>query len=167
MKIPKEVLVLDWASMATISTRDGIETYPFSNVFSVSDGKNITLSSGIPYLYLTPLEMSVHDLNRDNRASLSMSLAQKHYCVDDKLDPEDPRCAHIILTGRVVAVEEGTEEERFAKESLFARHPVMAGWPKDHGFYFAKLDIKTVILLAWFGGVNDVPVEDYYEATPY
>ena len=33
-----------------------------------------------------------------------MSLAQGHYCVRKHLDPEDPRCAHIILTGKIVEV---------------------------------------------------------------
>ena len=52
----------DWASMATLSTRDPIAGYPFASVFSVSDGSDVKESSGIPYLYMTPLDMSVKDL---------------------------------------------------------------------------------------------------------
>ena len=48
--------------MATISSRPEIESYPFSNVFSVSDGATTATSSGVPYFYLSVLEMSVHDL---------------------------------------------------------------------------------------------------------
>ena len=48
--------------MATISTRSATLGFPFANVFSVSDGSNVKDSSGIPYMYLTPLELSVHDL---------------------------------------------------------------------------------------------------------
>ena len=33
-----------------------------------------------------------------------MTLAQSDYCVNNKFDPEDPRCAHIILTGNFVQV---------------------------------------------------------------
>ena len=40
----------------------------------------------------------------------------------------------------------------------------MAYWPEDHGFYFAKLNVEHVILLAGFGGVVPVPVEDYFAA---
>ncbi len=41
-------------------------------------------------------------LKKDNRASLTMTLAQNEYCRQKALDPEDPRCAHVILTGRIV-----------------------------------------------------------------
>lgn len=47
--------------MATISTRSPVKGYPFANVFSVSDG-TVNNSSGIPYMYMTPLDMSVNDL---------------------------------------------------------------------------------------------------------
>ncbi len=53
---------LDWASLATISSRPEIASFPFANVFSVSDGQNVKTSTGIPYFYLSKMEMSVHDL---------------------------------------------------------------------------------------------------------
>jgi hypothetical protein len=40
----------------------------------------------------------------DSRASLTMSLAQGNYCRAKSYDPEDPRCAHVILTGSIVEV---------------------------------------------------------------
>ena len=52
---------LDWTSVASISTRKEIAGYPFSNVFSVSDGATLKEASGIPYFYLSRLEMTVHD----------------------------------------------------------------------------------------------------------
>ena len=33
-----------------------------------------------------------------------MSLAQGSYCKQKNLDPEDPRCAHLILSGRFMPV---------------------------------------------------------------
>lgn len=51
----------DWASMATISTHKPVVGQPFSNVFSVSDGPQGS-SSGVPYMYLTRMEISVKDL---------------------------------------------------------------------------------------------------------
>lgn len=51
----------DWASMATISTHKPVVGQPFANVFSVSDGAPGT-SSGVPYMYLTRMEISVQDL---------------------------------------------------------------------------------------------------------
>lgn len=51
----------DWASVATISTHQPVVGQPFSNVFSVSDGP-LSSGSGVPYLYLTRMEISVQDL---------------------------------------------------------------------------------------------------------
>ena len=38
-------------------------------------------------------------------------------------------------------------------------------YPKDHRFYFAKMNIDNVILLAAFGGATHVNVDDYFNAT--
>ena len=35
---------------------------------------------------------------------MSVSLAQGEYCDSNNLDPEDPRCAHVIFTGRMQVV---------------------------------------------------------------
>lgn len=51
----------DWASMATISTHKPVVGQPFSNVFSVSDGP-VGSGTGVPYFYLTRMEISVQDL---------------------------------------------------------------------------------------------------------
>ena len=37
----------------------------------------------------------------------------------------------------------------------------------DHGFYFTKLDIETIFVLDWFGGIETVSLEEYYNASPY
>ena len=52
----------------------------------------------------------------------------------------------------------------FAKKALFSRHPVMPDWPKNHGWFFAKLNITNVIVLDFFGGAITVPLEDYFNA---
>jgi len=155
----------DWLSMATISTRAALTGTPFVNVFSFSDGPK-GKSSGIPYFYLTGLDMSTKDLQKNNQASVTISLNQGDYCSKHKLDAEDPRCAHVILAGQVVRVTPNTTEEKFAEEALFTRHPVMPDWPDSHGFFFAKLNITNVILLDFFGGAIDVSLEEYYSTLP-
>ena len=65
----------DWAAMATTSVREPIVGFPFANVFSVSDGP-VDSSSGVPYFYISPWEISAQDLEEDNKASITMSLAQ-------------------------------------------------------------------------------------------
>ena len=166
----------DWGAMATIAIRDPIVGFPFANVFSLSDGPT-NESSGVPYIYATPWEISFHDLRADPRASITMSLAevvsspipsnppQGTYCREHQLDPEDPRCAHIILTGTILAVAEDSEEREFAEHALFSRHPAMLDWPKDHGWFIAKLNISNILLLDYFGGAVTIPVEEYFTAT--
>jgi len=154
----------NWTSVASISTRKEIAGYPFSNVFSVSDGANLKEASGIPYFYLSRLEMTVQDWQKNNQASMSVSLAQGEYCDANNLDPEDPRCAHVIFTGRVQVVKANSTEEAFARNALFKRHPEMSSWPDDHGWFFAKMNMTSIIVLDYFGGVKPVAVKDYFNA---
>ncbi len=151
--------------MATVSTRGATKGYPFSNPFDISDGATPDVSTGIPYMYFTDMEMSVIDLKEDNRLSLSVTLDQGDYCQQQGIDAQDPPCGRVILTGSSIALETGSVEYQFAKESLFARHPGMAYWPEGHGFYFAKMNVEHVTLLAGFGGANEVSVQDYFEAS--
>ncbi len=37
----------------------------------------------------------------------------------------------------------------------------------DHAWFFAKLEITSILVLDYFGGAKDVPVKQYFEATPY
>jgi len=155
----------DWAAMATIAARDPIVGFPFANVFSVSDGP-LDNSTGVPYIYISPWEISAQDLTHNNKASLTMSLAQGNYCAKNDYDPEDPRCAHVILTGEFIKLDPESEEEKFAQEALFSRHPVMDDWPEGHHWFFAKIDIKNILILDYFGGAVTVPVADYFNAKP-
>jgi len=152
----------DWLALATESTLDNnLQGTPFASVFSFADGP-MEYSTGIPYFYLTNMDMSTQDLLVNAKTSATISLAQGTYCADNGLDQEDPRCAHVILAGEMVPLETNSLEEDFAKQALYARHPAMAEWPTDHGWYFAKLELSNVILLDFFGGAIDVPLEDYY-----
>ena len=147
--------------MATLAAREPIVDFPFANVFSISDGP-VGDSTGVPYIYLTPMELSAIDLSHNNKASLTMSMAQGEYCKENNYDQQDPRCAHLILTGVIVKVEAESKEGVQAKEALFSRHPNMDSWPEDHDWFFCKLDIQNILLLNYFGGAITVPVEDYF-----
>ncbi|ODM93209.1 Protein CREG1 [Orchesella cincta] len=152
-----------WSSLATISTMPAVRGYPFVNLVSLSDGPNNN-STGIPYFYMTSLDMSSVDLESDNRASLMMTLAQTDFCEKHKYDPEDPRCAHVILSGRIVQVT-NKAELAFASNAMFSQHPEMKDWPKDHGWFFAKLELTNVVVLDYFGGAVTVKLDDYFKQT--
>jgi len=155
----------DWAALATIATREPIIGFPFANVLSISDGP-VDNSTGVPYIYISPWEISARDLAQNNKASLTMSLAQSGYCAKMNYDPEDPRCAHVILTGEFIKLKPESEEEAFARNALFTRHPIMPDWPAGHHWFFAKIDIQNILILDWFGGAVTVPVQEYFDAKP-
>lgn len=154
----------DWGHLSTISTQDKIKGFPFGNVFSVSDGP-LDNSTGVIYFYVTAMDNSVADLKRNPSASLTFSEAEGEYCRQMIYDPEDPRCARLTLTGKMVDV--GPEEQQFAKEAMFSRHPLMGKWPVGHNWFFMKLELVQIWLQNWFGGVSRIPVEDYFRATPF
>lgn len=52
---------VDWVSIATISTQKNITGYPFVSLKSLSDGPTSN-STGVPYLYMTSMDVSGHDL---------------------------------------------------------------------------------------------------------
>lgn len=156
----------DWGALATLSAQEPpLRGQPFSNVFSISDGPAKAPGSGVPYMYLTALDVSVRDLQVNANASLTMSLAQTSYCKNKGYDPQSPLCAHVIFSGIVEKVPNGTEADS-AKTALFSRHPEMALWPSDHNWYFAKLNITNIWVLDYFGGIKTVTPEDYFHATP-
>lgn len=150
----------DWTSVATISSRKNIETYPFVNVVSFSDGP-LGNGSGIPYLFLTPLDSTAQDLSKDHRATLLMTLSQGDYCKNQDWDPMDPRCARILLSGKIKPLRNGSAELEIAKQAVFGRHPKLIGMPSDHRFFLAKLKIESIAVLDTFGGPKYVSVKDY------
>lgn len=150
----------DWTSVGTISTRKEISTFPTVNLASVSDGP-LGNGSGVPYLYLTPLDFTAQDLAKDNRATLLMTLAQGSYCRDKIWDPMDPRCARVMLTGKIKPIKADSPELEVAKNAMFERHPSLEHMPADHHFYFAKLKMVSIVVLDTFGGPKYVNVKDY------
>ncbi|XP_010565949.1 PREDICTED: protein CREG1, partial [Haliaeetus leucocephalus] len=155
----------DWGALATLSAQEGLRGRPFANIFSLSDGPPGPFSgSGVPYLYLTDMEISVQDLEINSNASLTVSLAQTPYCKKHRYDPQNPLCAHIIFCGSIVKVNDS--EAGLAKKALFSRHPEMESWPKDHNWFFAKFNITNIWVLDYFGGLKIVTPEEYYSVKP-
>lgn len=150
----------DWVSVATISTRKEIESFPTVNLVSFSDGP-LGNGSGIPYLYLTPLDFTAQDLAKDHRATLMMTLAQGDFCKGKQYDPMDPRCARILLSGKIKALKNESQEHEIAKKAVFTRHPKLVNMPANHHFFFAKLKILNIAVLDTFGGPKYVPIKDY------
>lgn len=154
----------DWCVMAYKSQHPMTSEFPMGTILSVSDGP-LGNGKGTPYVYVSEVEEAVQDTHNDSRCSLTVTLAQGDYCKQKKLDPQYPTCAQVTLIGRIDKVKNGTAEEMFAKEALFSRHPSMLSWPKDHNFFFMKLNIERIVLVDYFGGPIYVNVDEYYDVT--
>jgi len=160
------VHVYDWGSLATISSQNKIAGLPYANIFSIADGVVGNVSGGIPYFFMTPMDVSAQDLVKNPSATLVVSEAQGGYCKQSHLDPESPVCARVIITGHIEKLSGGEEMLR-ARHYLFTRHPSMATWPSTHKWFFSKLNIKHIQLLDYYGGISNVPLKDYYETKLY
>lgn len=151
-----------WTAVATISSHKETDKYPFVNLKSVSDGP-VGNGSGIPYFYITPLDFTGQDLIKDSRATIMMTLAQEHHCVNKNWDLMDPRCPRVLLTGKIKAIRENSPDEMaIAKAAIFGRHPKLENLPAHHRFFFAKLKISTIAVLDDFGGPKYVTLRDYF-----
>ncbi|XP_031406322.1 protein CREG1 isoform X1 [Punica granatum] len=145
-----------WGVLNTISSELG--GAPFGNVVSFSDGSP-NEGRGIPYFYLTALDPTAKNALKDGRASLTVSEYPLGTC--GKIDPENPTCAKLTLTGKLKIVEEKSDEAQYAKSALFTKHPEMKTWPKSHKFQFFKLEIENIFLIDWFGGPKPLTPEQY------
>ncbi|KAK3227519.1 hypothetical protein Dsin_007381 [Dipteronia sinensis] len=145
-----------WGVLNTISSDLG--GAPFGNVVSFGDGLP-NKGSGIPYFYLSDLDPTARYAMKDHRSSLAISEYPIGTC--GKKDPENPTCAKITLTGKLVLVDNNSKEVEFAQSALFTKHPEMKEWPKDHNFKIFKLEIEDIFLINWFGGPKPLTVDQY------
>ena len=65
---------------------------------------------------ITHIKNAAIDLENDNRTSVMFSLAQSDYCAQNGLDPQDPLCARLVLSGEFAPVD--PEEEEFAQTAV-------------------------------------------------
>ncbi|XP_053168981.1 protein CREG2 isoform X1 [Hemicordylus capensis] len=152
-----------WGFLATKSTQDKIQEAPFGNCLSISDGPTDN-STGIPFFYMTPKDNTVADLMKNSIASLTLPEVEGDFCRKTIVDPDDPRCARLILTGEMVTVP--PEEIEFAKQALFSRHPVMRKWPRSYEWFFMKMNIEHILLQNWYGAITTIASEEYFKAVP-
>ncbi|GAB4854817.1 hypothetical protein Ancab_023401 [Ancistrocladus abbreviatus] len=147
-----------WRVLNTISSDLG--GAPFGKVTSFSDGHPGD-GYGVPYFYLTPLDPIAKNALKDSRSSLAIS--ELPLGTSGEIDPENPTCGKMTLTGKLKKLESGSGEAELGRKYLFSKHPEMKDWPKDgyHGFQVFKLDIEDIYLLNWYGPAPKVPVEEY------
>jgi hypothetical protein len=139
---------------------------------SVADGVG-TNSTGIPVLYIPSPDPLAINLGKANRATLSFSeaalperLSSKGIC--GGMDPEDPTCAQITLSGRLRALSKPSEITQ-AEINLGQRHP-LAPWLAQGGAHtggkYYSMNIDRIMFLDFYGGPAELTVADYLAASP-
>merc|ERR1719265_20030 len=149
---------VSWGVIATTNVR--LNGTAFGNPISLSDA----LNDGHPYFYVSQLDESMKDIRAQNQCTLSLSEASLD-CAALKLDPEDPRCTRLSLTGALKNVTDPSEHDK-AQAVLFKQHPSMKSWPADHNWLIVKLDIQEIWLIDFFGGASDITPADYLAVKP-
>lgn len=85
------------------------------------------------------------------------------------VDAEDPRCGKLTFTGHLhpcggdTAAPTGNSHcEAIGRRALFTKHPLMKYWPASHHFSVYEMDLKSIWMIADYGGGKYIPVDDYY-----
>jgi len=113
------------------------------NVHSLSD----LVSDAAPVRHTSTLRQWTQqctDSQADPRASLALVENAVGTCV---LDPDDPLCVKLTLSGRLEEVPGGSAEFEAALAGVFRKHPEMRRWPARHGFALFALRISDVFLI--------------------
>lgn len=159
-----------YGTLSTTSTRPMGSTVgdPFGNPYSFADN-----NTGVPYFFASDLDASMIDLfvgdNAKPRASFTLSEAQLEGDRTIKRckigagfdDPENPPCARLILSGKMVKLAANTTEAKGAFGSLITRHPSFANYT-GLGFYVVKMVVDEIFFIGAYGGPNFMKPTDYF-----
>lgn len=148
----------DWGTVSTISQH--LVGTAFGNLVSYADGPRGN-STGRLLFYLTPMDATAADLAVNSAATLTVGEVQLAGSCG-VLDPEDPTCAKVSISGRMRVVP--GEDVAEAEQLLFRRHPQMKTWPKGHNFSIWELHVQEARLLDFYGGATTVLPKEYFAA---
>ncbi|KAG5683334.1 hypothetical protein PVAND_012620 [Polypedilum vanderplanki] len=154
----------EWMSMGTISTLPSITGFPMVNVIAMADSEKGAKSTGVIYFYLVMLDFTAQDLSKKNQLTALFSMDQSLYCTKKNIDPMEPTCARIMISGEALRVEKGTSDYDFGAKAMASHHPASAHWIDAHDFFLCKMNISQIVVLDWYGGPHYVSLDDYFKA---
>ena len=150
-----------WGTLSTTSVH--LNGQAWGQPKSFVDGGS-TNSTGVLYFYDSDMDTSMEDIHANPLVAFSLSSAQLFgHCNVNVLDPENPRCARVVFSGKFVDVED-KDEYAFAQASLFERHPEMSKWPDDHSWKIHKINLTEIWLIDIFGGGNTMIFSTIYSS---
>lgn len=155
---------VEWTAMGTISTQSEIAGFPFVNVIATADSQKGAKSTGQIYFYLTMLDFTAQDLSKRNQLTALFTMDQNLSCTKKNVDPMEPTCARVMISGEALRVPIGSAEYVSATEAMISHHPASVNWVHTHDFFLCKLNISSICVLDWYGGPHYVTIDDYFNA---
>jgi hypothetical protein len=167
---------INWGVLSTTSTRiqGALLGEAFGNPYSFADA-----DSGVPYFYASDLDASMVDafignasIKLNPQATLAISEASLHNATSPATqpacrigtslgDPENPPCARLVLSGKLMKLDSDSAEYKVAYASLIKRHPSFKLYPPGHDFFVAKMQLDGVWLIDFYGGAAIISPKDY------
>ena len=155
-----------WSTIATVVAANGeiSSSSVFGNIRSITDGIDLSTSTGCPKFYLPDDDaLAVHMKANNNHIVISLSeasLAQRvgegRACGGQEL----PLCAQVALYGKANPISFDNDLANQFKHT----HP-LASWMAEGGSHMSgsyyTIEISKVVILDYFGGFHEVGVEDY------
>lgn len=101
----------NWASVGTISVNSVIKDYPMVNIIAIDDNDALGKSTGRIRFLLTDLDFTGPDWQHNNKATFLFSDEQLMHCSrrpwpdnNRPIDPMEPTCARVIISGQIIKV---------------------------------------------------------------
>lgn len=153
-----------WTSIGTESSSEHFKGFPMVNLKSVADSAIGETSTGHIYFLLTDLDFTGKDWHVKNKLTALFTDEQDLSCTRKNMDPMEPTCARVIISGHVRVLNEKSDGYQFADAAFSSRHPASIEWRKSHSFYLCELVVEKIALLDFYGGPKFIEPEDYYAA---
>lgn len=160
--------MVKYSNFSVLSTQSSfLAGYSFGQNHDVADGLyEEYLSTGIPIIYSSPLEIQNQDFRANPKVTFGYSAEYTHYCVDNNIDNDSPTCGKVLLSGEIEEVT-ADSEIKWAQYGMFSRHPATKHWPPGHGFAYWKLNIENIFILDYYGGpTQHLNITEYLNFKP-
>lgn len=95
----------NWAAVGTISTNPLVLGYPMVNIISIDDADSYGSSTGKIHFMLTDLDFTGPDWRNYNKVTFLFTDEQNLHCKMHKMDPMEPTCARVIVSGQIQPVQ--------------------------------------------------------------
>ncbi|XP_054726578.1 protein CREG1-like [Anastrepha obliqua] len=154
----------NWAAVGSISHNEKITDFPMVNILAVDDSALNGSSTGRIHFLLADFEFTGADLLHNNKITLFFSEEQTGSCNRRGVNPMEPACPRIMISGRNKKLDPKSPEYNDYMEAFNKRHKHSNIWVEAHHFYLNELDIENIFIVAYQGGPRTISAEEYYSA---